>query len=82
MPLSVILFMNIDIFQLFCAAVFTGSLFGLVFVTYKIITEEREKKLEESRVRIHWRDYPRNANERVSLGETEKDPTPRATQFK
>jgi TRAP-type C4-dicarboxylate transport system permease large subunit len=63
LPLSVILFMNIDIFQLFCAAVFTGSLLGLAFVVYKIITEEREKRLEESRIKIHWKDYPRECEQ-------------------
>jgi len=30
---------------------------------YKIITEEQEKKLEESRVKIHWKDYPRKCKQ-------------------
>jgi hypothetical protein len=48
--------MSIETFQLFCAAVFAGSLLGLAFVTYKIVREEQEKSLEKSRVKIHWRD--------------------------
>jgi len=56
LSLSVIPFMSIEIFQLFCAAVFAGSLLGLAFVTYKIVIEEQEKKLEKSRVKVHWRD--------------------------
>lgn len=56
MSLSVIVFMSIETFQLFCAAVFAGSLFGLAFVIYKIVREEQEKKLEKSRVKVHWRD--------------------------
>ena len=58
MPLSVITFMSIETFQLFCAAVFAGSLFGLAFVTYKIIREEQEKRLEESRVKIDYTNWP------------------------
>jgi len=63
LPLSVIVFMSIETFQLFCAAVFVGSLSGLAFVTYKIIREEQEKRLEESRVKVHWRDYPRKCKQ-------------------
>ena len=59
MPLSVIAFMSIETFQLFCAAVFAGSLLGLAFVTYKIIREEQEKRLEESRVKIDYTNWPR-----------------------
>jgi hypothetical protein len=55
--------MNIEMFELFTLAVCIGSLSGLVFVVYKIITEEQEKKLEESRVKIHWKDYPRKCKQ-------------------
>ena len=63
LPLSVIPFMNIEMFMLFTLVVCVGSLSGLAFVIYKIITEEQEKRLEKSRVKIHWRDYPRKCKQ-------------------
>ena len=59
MSLSVISFMSIETFQLFCAVVFAGSLLGLTFVVYKIVREEQEKRLEESRVKIDYRNWPK-----------------------
>jgi len=54
---SVIPFMSIEIFQLLMGATFTGSIAGLAFVIYKIITEEQERKLEKSKVKLHWREH-------------------------
>ena len=49
--------MSIEIFQLLIAAIFTGSIAGLTFVVYKIVTEERERRLERSRVKLHWKEH-------------------------
>ena len=54
---SVITCMSIEIFQLLIGAIFTGSIAGLIFVVYKIITEEQEKKLERSKVKLHWKEH-------------------------
>lgn len=55
--LGVIRFMSVEIFQLSIAAIFLGSITGLIFIVYKIITEERERRLEKSRVKLHWKEY-------------------------
>ena len=55
--LSVIRLMSIEIFQLLIGTIFVGSITGLIFVVYKIITEEQERKLERSRVKLHWREH-------------------------
>jgi len=49
--------MSIEIFQLLIAAIFIGSITGLTFVVYKIITEEQERRLERSRVKLHWKEH-------------------------
>ncbi len=72
--------MSIEIFQLLIGAIFTGSIAGLIFVVYKIITEEQEKKLERSKVKLHWKEHRKICEQNLrSRGDWER-PHPHASR--